>query len=740
MSVHSSQEMVLSQDNNTVVISVAFPIAIPGLYDYLVPKNLVDAIFPGVPVLVPVRSRKVWGVIIECKSSSNFKDLKEIIDVKKDIWVDSKKTLIELYHWMASYYQCELGRIFRPVISKGIVKSSAKFIIQYVPNGPIPDGLTKLQRTALESIHAQGKALTMADCKAIGVSQSIVGALHKKGCLRQEKAPVVRHSLELSQKIDGQSSVLTPEQMQVVEYIEETRKDPKKPFILFGITGSGKTHVYIELAKRTLQEGKGVILLVPEISLTPQTINRFRIALGDCMSVIHSNMSDGERRDSLELLVTGKKRMVIGVRSAILAPMDNVGLIIVDEEHDGTYKQSDLDPRYNARDVAVMRGKFQHACVVLGSATPSFESYYNGKSGKYNLVKLSSRFGAGVLPTVSIVNMAQEQKSGNWTPFSREFIDKAHACLKNNKQIIILLNRRGYSSVLLCKECGYTAMCPNCSVTLRFHKNDQVIRCHLCNYERVAPSQCPSCKGIKIKYQGTGIQKAEEILRKFFPTTGILRMDQDSTRRKGAHISILSAFASGEAQILLGTQMVAKGLDFPRVSLVGVLQADIGLHLPDFRASERTFQLLAQVAGRAGRQDNLGEVVVQTYFPDNPAVQFASSHDYESFYEAEIALRKELQYPPFGKIVRIVVEGQDERQVISLGARLVQLLRKPNITLLGPAPAPLSRIENEFRYSILLKASQASVLNESVRSMRIQLGKLPSGLRVIVDVDPVNML
>jgi primosomal protein N' (replication factor Y) len=574
------------------------------------------------------------------------------------------------------------------------------------------------------------------------VNKSIIG----------KKPRVSRKSAEPPPSASEENITLSHEQQTCVEQVSaainstlQTPDSKLKPFLLYGITGSGKTHVYIELAKKTLAENRGVIILVPEISLTPQTIRRFQTAIGGAVAVIHSRMSDGERRDSLQEIVTGRRRALIGVRSALMAPMENVGLIIVDEEHDGSYKQSDTDPRYNARDTAVMRGMMQNAAVVLGSATPSVESYYNALTGKYHLLTLSERHGAARLPEVKVIDMTAEHKANNWTIMSRYLVTRMEEELSHRRQIILLLNRRGFSAVLLCKSCGYSHACPNCSVNLRYHKADTALKCHQCSHEEIAPESCPSCGGLKIKYKGTGIQKAEELLKERFPEARILRMDQDTTRRKGAHAAILDAFAAGEADILLGTQMVAKGLNFPNVTLVGVLQADTGLYFPDFRASERTFQLLTQVAGRAGRADLPGEVVIQTYCPNEAAVRYATDHDYLSFYDNEIKHRQELAYPPFGKIVRVIAEGADEppiREFLHKSARMILSNPGNKIRVLGPAPAVLSRIDKVHRYSMILKSASPRSLSAALIEIRkLSQAALPSsGYRCIIDVDPVNML
>ncbi len=725
------------------VVSVAFPMAISGLYDYRIPVELKGEIKAGTAVLVEVRNKQIWGVAVEIKSSSPHAQLKPVIAKKSGQFIDESGSLVKLYEWIASYYQCDLGRVFRPLVSKGLIKASAK-TVQAFSVIPRETGELKPAYRQILGILTKYKEFTIRQVEQLeGVKSSAVTYLFKKGFLEKKRVEVLREADELNCTVEKQNISLNDEQLFSVELIARELDKPQKPFLLYGITGSGKTHVYIELASRVLQRGRGVIILVPEITLTPQTIQRFRAVLGDVIAVIHSHMSDGERRDSLQELVTGNKRMVIGVRSAILAPVQNPGLIIVDEEHDSSYKQGDLEPRYNARDVAVMRGSIQNALVLLGSATPSFESYYNGISGKYNLLKLSRRFGAATLPQVQIIDMAEEHRNNNWTPLSRYLCERMQLCLNQNRQIILLLNRRGFSTVLICKECGHSCICPNCSVSLRYHRTDRTIKCHLCGFEQQAPDCCPSCKGEQIKYKGTGIQKAEELIRLRFPDARILRMDQDTTRHKGSHVSILKKFADREADILVGTQMVSKGLNFPNIALVGVLQADTGLHFPDFRASERTFQLLAQVAGRAGRADSMGEVVIQTYCPEELAIKSAQKHDYEFFFNYELKNRQELNYPPFSRLARIVVEGGVEKEVRERICQISSALRNfaaNEFTILGPTPAVLERIANESRYSLLIKAQSARKLGLALNQIRKGNAKPPKNLKVIIDVDPVNML
>ncbi len=728
-----------------LVASVGFPIAISGIYDYSIGTEFRNAITIGTPVMVTVRSQTLWGIVLELKESSIHPVLKPILDIKEERWADASKSLIELYKWIASYYACDLGKVFKPFVRKTLIAAKAKTEHLYSLQES-STALTKKQQESLDILKtlAMLPATSKAICSATTISTSMIQKLCQIGVLSMTSSEVTREPSELAP--DAQDTLgytLNDEQQSAVDTMAAHLETPSKPFLVHGITGSGKTLVYIELTRLALAMGKGVIILVPEISLTPQTIQRFRGALVDDIAVLHSRMSDGERRDALSDLASGKKRLLIGARSAILAPVVNLGLIIVDEEHDGSYKQGETDPHYHARDVAVMRGKYQHALVVLGSATPSLESYTNATTGKYTCITLSKRFGAARLPSVTVIDMTAEHRENNWTFLSRILKNRITAALENKRQIVLLLNRRGFSISLVCKECAFTQACPHCSVKLVYHRDGTSLRCHQCGYQETAPQRCPKCKGEQFQYRGTGIQKAEEMLAETFPTARILRMDQDTTRRKGAHVSLIDSFAERKFDILLGTQMVAKGLNFPGVALVGVLSADIGLHLPDFRAAEKTFQLLSQVSGRAGRADDLGEVIIQTYCPTDPAVLCAASHDFFGFYNQEIEQRKALDYPPFSRLVRIIVSGTDRDKTqgaIIAMAKLLVPLTQDAFMVLGPSAAQLEKLNNEFRFSILIKSMQPSLLRAALIKLLPFSASLKRPLKAVIDVDPVSML
>ncbi len=512
---------------------------------------------------------------------------------------------------------------------------------------------------------------------------------------------------------------LNAEQKAAVETISQSiRKNEYRTYLLHGITGSGKTQVYIESIKEILEAGKTAIVLVPEISLTPQAVERFKSYFGDRVAVLHSRMSMGERFDSWRRLHSGDFKIVIGARSAIFAPLENLGLIVVDEEHENTYKQNDSVPKYHARDAAVIRASLNGAVVILGSATPSLESYYNAKTAKYHLLELTKRIREVPLPEVEVVDMRieKERHTENWQPIlSKPLRDRIRTALRHRQQIILFQNRRGYSSFIECCDCGYVAECPNCSITLTYHRYQDKLRCHYCGYAQPTYLACPKCKSEHILNYGVGTQQVEEQLKSTFGDAVVARMDLDTTTAKGAHGNILEKFKHNETQILLGTQMVTKGLDFENVTVVGVISADTSLLLPDFRASERTFQLLTQVAGRAGRKDKLGQVIIQTLHPDRSAIAYAQKHDYIAFYKEEIEYRRELMYPPFGRLVLIQLKSGDEKKVVDQSCHFCDILRrevvqgnwnKNSIEILGPAAAPILKIRNLYRWHILLKVSK----------------------------------
>lgn len=546
-------------------------------------------------------------------------------------------------------------------------------------------------------------------------SPSTVRALVEKGLIRRHWQEVYRDPYTGGDKT---SFPLTPnaDQAAALREITKALTDGRYGvFLLRGVTGSGKTEVYLQAIAKTLAAGKQAIVLVPEISLTPQTVRRFKARFGQRVAVLHSALSPGERYDEWRRIRSGDADIVVGARSAVFAPFTNLGLIVIDEEHEQSYKQEEM-PRYHARDVALWRAGKHRAVVLLGSATPAVESAYMAEKGIYQALILPQRIEDRPLPQVEIIDMRQELQSGNRTILSRRLREAISQCLHRQEQMIILLNRRGYATCVLCRECGHVLQCTNCRVSLKYHEPDESVRCHYCGLEMPVPRRCPECRGRYLRRFGVGTQRVEEVLRHEFPGARLLRMDFDTTRRKGAHGAILGQFGRGDADILLGTQMIAKGLDFPNVTLVGVITADTALNIPDFRAGERTFQLLTQVGGRAGRGDKKGEVIIQTYTPNHYSIEAAARQDYLAFYHEELAFRRELAYPPYSFLARILISGPEEEEVIKTAHSITDTLRREmhtqvgaELSILGPSPAPLSMVRNRYRWHTLLKGEETAV-------------------------------
>ena len=537
---------------------------------------------------------------------------------------------------------------------------------------------------------------------------------------------------------------LNAEQAAVVEQVTSQIAQESNPFLLEGVTGSGKTEVYLHIIDKVLKLGKTAIVLVPEISLTPQMTNRFISRFGKQVAIMHSALSDGEKFDEWRKIKSGQARVVVGARSAIFVPIENIGAIIIDEEHEATYKQ-ESNPRYHARDVALLRAKYHKAVLLMGSATPSIESRARASRGVYQFLQLTHRANPmAKIPKVEIVDFRDyvgQQEVSNFTPY---LLEKIADRLEKNEQVVLMLNRRGYSSFIMCRDCGYVDECPNCDISLTLHMDTKTMNCHYCGFEKSIPHTCPNCHSRSIRYYGTGTQKAYDELVEVFPQARILRMDVDTTRQKGAHQRILDKFGNHEADILLGTQMIAKGLDFPNVTLVGVLNADTSLNLPDFRSSERTFQLLTQVAGRAGRAEKEGEVLIQTYNPQHYAIQLAQKQDYEAFYAYEMGIRRQLAYPPYYFTVGLTLSHKDEQTVVRKSFELLQLLRQQlsdKIKILGPTPKPIARTHNLYHYQIIVKYRFEDNL-ENVLNQILDLTQLPENkdLRLVVDYEPQNFM
>lgn len=577
-------------------------------------------------------------------------------------------------------------------------------------------------------------------CEEAGISSSVLEGVIDKGAAQFIQEEVYRdpftkevartHALQLTdeQQVALQAIIATMEQQQA------------QTFLLHGVTGSGKTEVYLQAIQKVLDEGKEAIMLVPEISLTPQMTERFRSRFGEMVAVMHSGLSVGEKYDEWRKIQQGKVSVVVGARSAIFAPFTNIGLIILDEEHESTYKQED-SPRYHARDVAIWRSEYYNCPVILGSATPGLESFARAKKGVYTLLSLKLRALHQSLPTVFIADMREELRQGNRSMFSQSLIEAIRLRLEKKEQMVLFLNRRGYSSFVLCRDCGTVVQCPNCDISLTYHRTTEKLKCHYCGYEEHVPQICPQCQSDHIRYFGTGTQKVEEELFKLFPEARVLRMDVDTTKHKGAHEEILGVFGEGQADILLGTQMIAKGLDFPNITLVGVLSADTSLHLPDYRAAERTFQLLTQVSGRAGRHDKPGEVIIQTYTPEHYAIELAKTQDYEPFYEREMFLRRRSSYPPYYYVALVQISHEDVMMAAEYAGRMADWLRgnlSNQVAIIGPTTASIARLQNRYRYQCLIKykiePNLIPILQRLLAMYRADWIK--QGILMTVDLDP----
>lgn len=572
-------------------------------------------------------------------------------------------------------------------------------------------------------------------------------ALHKKGIIHITRETVEREVYQPDAYTPSAPYTPTAEQQPIIDHLNHLiSHNLHEKILLRGVTGSGKTEVFLQAIQTCIQDGKQAIMLVPEISLTPQMVERFVSRFGTSVAVMHSGLSQGERFDQWHKIRDGKVQVVVGARSAVLAPFDNLGIIILDEEHESSYK-SELAPRYHARDIAFYRGQKHGAPVLLASATPSVVSYYRAKEGQYRLFEMHQRFNQNALPTARIVDMRSELLDyHNMSPISLRLQDEIRRNLERKEKTILFLNRRGYNTFVSCRECGYVLECPHCSIAMTYHRKTDQLVCHYCGHTQENVTTCPDCGSSYIRFFGTGTQKIEADLLELFPEARILRMDHDTTSGKGGHEAILSQFRNGNADILLGTQMVTKGLDFPDVTLVGVLAADASLHLDDFRAGERCFSLITQVCGRAGRGDLTGRAVIQTYQPENTTIQYAKAQAYPEFYENEIRYRKRMQYPPFYDIVYLLLSGQDEkdlqREIQNMAGLLRQHLDNDGISyhMLGPAPAPVAKIKNQFRYRLLLKIERADLILPFLRELNNAHNQSREKNTLIIDINPINML
>ena len=708
------------------------------IFEYEVPEELASLIKVGIRVLVPFGKIELEGFILSIKNNKDTdKDLKSIINiVDSSIVLNSellelgKKLQKSTLSTLISCYQVMLPKALK---AKNGTNVSIKFDTYYSINNNIDIDIDKLNDTQNKIISLVKEKGIVLKKELADISISSLNTLIRKEYLIEDKK---EHYRFVYKDRDFVKKKLTIDQESVVKSVINGNDST---YLLYGVTGSGKTEVYMEIIDHYLKLGKTSIVLVPEISLTPQMVNRFRERFGDKIAALHSALSDGEKYDEWRRIYRGEASIVIGARSAIFAPLKNIGVIIIDEEHSDSYKQSDSSPRYNAKDVAILRSKYHKCPVVLGSATPSLETMARAKKGVFKLLELPNRVNGKSLPKVSIIDMNDRKRNkGN---FSLELLNSIRDRLDKNEQIILLLNRRGYSNFVTCKNCGFTFKCPNCDITLTYHKSSNTLRCHYCGYGEKVYKKCPECKEESLSNLGVGTQKIEEELSKLFPISRILRMDYDTTSRKGMHEEMIEDFKSHKYDILLGTQMVAKGLDFSLVTLVGVINADTSLNIPDFRSSENTFSLLSQVAGRSGRSEKTGEVIIQTFNPDHYAISLVKTHNYLGFYEKEMSIRKMLKYPPYYYLCNIKISGKDADYIYAEALKIKRSLDRniPNDIILGPSNSSIFRVNNIFRYNIIIKYKNDMDLYEILNKI-IEHYKTNIKIKIDIDFNPIQVL
>src|SRR5688500_16906918 len=750
------------------LIDVALSLPLFRTFSYRVPDGLEGCAEPGARVVVPFRNKKEIGIVLGAAEAREGVRYKDVIAAPDDApAVDAP--MLALCRWIAEYYLVPLGVALRCALPAALTGAAApvptrktRRVLQI--GHELPSLLRRdrifarapQQRALYELLEAVGGRATIEHLhEQLPFSPSVLRGLVARGLAEIVEETVSRDPFLTRERRAPDAHVPTQPQQRAIHRLSVA--EPGQVALLHGVTGSGKTLVYLELLRRVvLDEGKSAIVLVPEIALTPQTVDRFRAVFGDQIAVLHSALSDGERYDAWLALRRGEKRIAVGARSAIFAPLRDLGAIVVDEEHESSYKQGEA-PRYHAREVAIVRARAEGAVVVLGSATPSLESWTNAQSGKYELLTLPERAGLAQLPRVGVVDLRAERVKS--PPSEAPDADAAFAAaispaladalrqrLLRREQSILLLNRRGYAAFVQCGTCGDVATCPNCSISLTYHRTPERLVCHYCQHAEPLRTACPRCGGARLRQRGLGTQQVERMLAERFPTARIARMDVDTTSGKWAHTEILDRVAAGQVDILLGTQMIAKGLDFPNVTLVGVIDADVGINLPDFRASERCFQLLSQVAGRAGRGPKGGRVLIQTRVPDHHAVVCAVSHDYLRFVREEMPGRGKPPYPPNVRLANIVLSATSEPPVADLAIAAGNWLRElihsrglHEVTVIGPAPCPIERIKNRWRWHLLLKSLEARELTRVSRYFMERFA-VPSNVRVTLDRDPVALL
>ena len=726
-----------------MIAKVAIDLSLDRLFDYDVPEAMEKKLAVGQLLSVPFGRRVARGfamaIVNDLPVAANCKNIKlrPIYAIEDEIPFFSGE-MIKLVDGIASYFAAPVESILRAAVPAAVLKRGAheKLQLYVLPVGANKEdvSLSARQRWLLEQIVRLGGGWLSTLCRELGTSASMFKSLKEKGLVEIEERQKRRVVADVRHVMPGKARTLNEEQIRAVNIIAASNK----PVLLKGVTGSGKTEVYLHAISSVLDAGGSAIVMVPEIALTSQTVQRFASRFGDEVAVMHSALSEGERYDEWHRIRSGRARVVIGARSAVFAPVVNLKLIVVDEEHEPSYKQED-NPRYNGRDVAIMRAAIEGAKVVLGSATPSLESWANFTRGKYILAEIKKRAGNSSMPSVRIVDML-EDKGGPVKIYSQELLSAIRVRLKRHEQVILFLNRRGYSKSVECPECGYVMECEDCATPYTYHLADDCLRCHICGAWQPCPNRCPKCGSQAINYRGVGTQRAETALHKIFNEAKILRMDSDTTMRKNSHTDILGAFRRHEADILLGTQMIAKGLDFPNVTLVGVLNADSSLNMPDFRAAERTFQLIAQVSGRAGRADLPGEVILQTKNAADATILAAARGDYDAFARNELATRMEYRYPPYRHCSVVRVKSRDTLLAKAWAELIAKTLGKVNgLEVAQAIPCVQVKAEGWFRWQITVMSDSAKLLVKTWKWLENNL-KIPSSVRIGVDIDAYNMI
>lgn len=713
------------------------------IFTYKVPESLHNKVRKGRLVTVPFGNgnKKIYGFIVDIfYDIEDESKLKEILDINDQLEFLSDES-IKLIEVMRKKYLCTYLECIKVMIPSGLTRGVSFKTKNVIVLGEELCGRFDKEdyREIVDFIRSNSGMYNKAELTdSYKISLSKINTLIKHDFLRVEKSIVNRYN-EVNY-VTYSEKELNDMQRRCVDRI--LLHSPKNKFLIHGITGSGKTEIYMALVKKMMNQGKDSIILIPEIALTPQMVERFKGRFGKDVAIFHSKLSDGERFDEWMRVKTGKVKVAIGARSAVFLPFSNLGLIVIDEEHETSYK-SDSDPKYNAREIAALKSEIEGCKVVLGSATPSVESYYKAQSGEYDLITIDKRADGARLPEVEIVDMREELKQGNKSMFSRKLQEEMSRCLANDEQAIIFLNRRGYSTFVSCRECGYVFKCSKCDISLTYHSNGNMV-CHYCGTKQPSVKICPKCGSKYVKYFGVGTEQVENSVKKTFVDSRTIRMDFDTTRGKNDYERIYKAFSSKRYNVLVGTQMIAKGLDFKDVTLVGIIAADLSLNLPDYRASEKTFQLVTQVSGRAGRGAKEGKVILQTYNPENSSIIAAANHDYKSFYEEEIVIRRLRDYPPFSKILAINLSSEDEKILIkniqSLGDKIrIKLTKSDNIELLGPCPCGISKIKSLYRWQIILKGKFDDEFAMDIKDI-IYNEVDYKNIRVGIDINPNSLL